>query len=119
QEEEPDPSDLSVDQDFFQEQVWPRLARRVPAFESLRLRSAWAGYYDHNTFDRNGVLGQHPKLDNLFLVAGFSGHGLQHAPAAGRALAELVLHGRYESLDLQRLGWQRLEEGKQLDEGGV
>ncbi|NWS77536.1 FXRD1 protein, partial [Crotophaga sulcirostris] len=119
EEEEPDPGDLSVDHDFFQEQVWPRLARRVPVFESLRPRGAWAGYYDHNAFDRNGVLGRHPRLDNLFVAAGFSGHGLQHAPAAGLAVAELVLRGRYESLDLRRLGWQRLEEGERLDEGGV
>ncbi|NWR79213.1 FXRD1 protein, partial [Centropus unirufus] len=116
---EPDPGDLSVDHDFFQEQVWPRLARRIPAFASLRLCGSWAGYYDYNTFDQNGVLGPHPKLDNLFLAAGFSGHGLQHAPAAGRAVAELVLRGHYESLDLRRLGWQRLEEGTRLDEGGV
>ncbi|NXL54182.1 FXRD1 protein, partial [Podilymbus podiceps] len=119
EEEEPDPGDLSVDHDFFQEEVWPRLARRVPAFESLRPRGAWAGYYDYNTFDRNGVLGPHPKLENLFLAAGFSGHGLQHAPAAGRAVAELVVKGRYESLDLQRLGWKRLVEGEPLEEDGV
>ncbi|XP_074783484.1 FAD-dependent oxidoreductase domain-containing protein 1 [Athene noctua] len=119
EEEEPDPGDLSVDDDFFQEQVWPRLARRVPAFESLRPRGSWAGYYDYNTFDRNGVLGPHPKLVNLFLAAGFSGHGLQHAPAAGRAVAELVVKGRYESLDLQRLGCRRLVEGRPLEEDGV
>ncbi|KAM6312621.1 FAD-dependent oxidoreductase domain-containing protein 1 [Podargus strigoides] len=119
EEEEPDPGDLSVDYDFFQEEVWPRLARRVPSFASLRRGRAWAGYYDHNTFDRNGVLGPHPKLENLFLVAGFSGHGLQHAPAAGRAVAELLLKGRYESLDLGRLGWKRLVEGEPLEEDGV
>ncbi|NXF53840.1 FXRD1 protein, partial [Oceanites oceanicus] len=119
EEEEPDPGDLSVDHDFFQERVWPRLARRVPAFASLRPRGAWAGYYDHNAFDRNGVLGPHPKLENLFLAAGFSGHGLQHAPAVGRAVAELVVKGRYESLDLGRLGWRRLVEGEPLEEDGV
>ncbi|XP_051494658.1 FAD-dependent oxidoreductase domain-containing protein 1 isoform X2 [Apus apus] len=119
EEEEPDPSDLSVDDGFFQERVWPLLARRVPSFESLRPRGSWAGYYDYNTFDRNGVLGPHPKLENLFLAAGFSGHGLQHAPAAGRAVAELVVKGRYESLDLQRLGWRRLVEGEPLEEDGV
>ncbi|KFP04497.1 FAD-dependent oxidoreductase domain-containing protein 1, partial [Calypte anna] len=79
EEEEPDPSDLSVDDAFFQEQLWPRLARRVPAFESLKPRGSWAGYYDHNSFDQNGVLGPHPKLENLYVAAGFSGHGLQHA----------------------------------------
>ncbi|NXH87104.1 FXRD1 protein, partial [Edolisoma coerulescens] len=119
QEEEPDPSDLSVDHDYFQEQVWPRLARRVPAFESLRVRGSWAGYYDYNTFDQNGVLGPHPRLENLFVAAGFSGHGLQHSPAAGRAVAELLLKGRYESLDLRRLGWDRLVDGEPLQEHGV
>ncbi|NWX49262.1 FXRD1 protein, partial [Steatornis caripensis] len=119
EEDEPDAGDLSVDHDFFQERVWPRLARRVPAFACLRPRGAWAGYYDHNAFDRNGVLGPHPKFENLFSAAGFSGHGLQHAPAAGRAVAELVVKGRYESLDLRRLGWGRLAEGEPLEEHGV
>ncbi|XP_068850951.1 FAD-dependent oxidoreductase domain-containing protein 1 isoform X1 [Aphelocoma coerulescens] len=119
EEEEPDPSDLSVDHDYFQEQVWPRLARRVPAFESLRVQGSWAGYYDYNTFDQNAVLGPHPRLENLFLAAGFSGHGLQHSPAAGRAVAELVIKGRYETLDLRRLGWDRLVEGEPLEEHGV
>lgn len=119
QEEEPDPSDLSVDHDYFQEQIWPRLARRVPAFESLRVRGSWAGYYDYNTFDQNAVLGPHPRLENLFLAAGFSGHGLQHSPAAGRAVAELVIKGRYETLDLRRLGWDRLVDGEPLEEDGV
>ncbi|XP_061870005.1 FAD-dependent oxidoreductase domain-containing protein 1 isoform X2 [Colius striatus] len=118
-EEEPDPSDLSVDHEFFQEQIWPRLARRVPAFESLRVRSSWAGYYDYNSFDRNAVLGRHPRLENMFLAAGFSGHGLQHSPAAGRAVAELVVKGGYQSLDLSRLGWGRLVEGEPLQEAGV
>ncbi|NWS49362.1 FXRD1 protein, partial [Probosciger aterrimus] len=119
EEEEPDPSDLSVDHNYFQEQIWPRLAQRVPAFSSLRPGGSWAGYYDHNSFDRNGVVGPHPRLDNLFVAAGFSGHGLQHAPAAGRAVAELVLKGRYETLDLSRLGWRRLVQGEPLVEGGV
>ncbi|NWI61232.1 FXRD1 protein, partial [Calyptomena viridis] len=119
EEEEPDPSDLSVDHDYFQEQLWPRLARRVSAFESLRVRGAWAGYYDYNTFDQNGVLGPHHRLKNLFVAAGFSGHGLQHAPAAGRAVAELVMKGRFESLDLRRLGWARVVDGQPLPEAGV
>ncbi|NXC53231.1 FXRD1 protein, partial [Aleadryas rufinucha] len=119
QEEEPDPSDLSVDHHYFQEQLWPRLARRVPAFESLRVRGSWAGYYDYNTFDQNGVLGPHPRLENLFVAAGFSGHGLQHSPAAGRAVAELVIKGRYETLDLRRLGWDRLVDGEPLKEQGM
>ncbi|NXX41103.1 FXRD1 protein, partial [Tricholaema leucomelas] len=119
EDEEPDAADLSVDHDFFQERLWPLLARRVPTFSALRPRASWAGYYDYNCFDRNAVLGRHPRLENLFVAAGFSGHGLQHAPATGRALAELLLKGRYQSLDLQRLGWQRLLDGSPLEEDGV
>ncbi|NWI62501.1 FXRD1 protein, partial [Todus mexicanus] len=119
EEDEPDPGDLSVDHGYFQEQIWPRLARRIPAFNSVRPRSAWAGYYDHNAFDQNAVLGLHPRLENLFVATGFSGHGLQHSPAAGRAVAELVVKGRYESLDLARLGWERLLEGEPLREDRV
>lgn len=52
EEEEPDPGNLEVDHDFFQDKVWPHLAQRVPAFETLKVRSAWAGYYDYNTFTR-------------------------------------------------------------------
>ncbi|XP_032937771.1 FAD-dependent oxidoreductase domain-containing protein 1 [Catharus ustulatus] len=119
EEEEPDPSDLSVDHNYFQEQVWPRLARRVPAFKSLQVRGSWAGYYDYNTFDQNAVLGPHPQVENMFFATGFSGHGLQHAPAAGRAVAELVIKGQYETLDLRRLGWDRLVAGEPLQEHGV
>ncbi|NXF94325.1 FXRD1 protein, partial [Eubucco bourcierii] len=112
QAEEPDPGDLSVDHDFFQERLWPLLARRVPTFSALRPRGSWAGYYDYNCFDQNAVLGRHPRLENLFVAAG-------HAPATGRALAELLLKGGYQSLDLTRLGWQRLLDGRPLEEDGV
>ncbi|NXU59002.1 FXRD1 protein, partial [Turnix velox] len=119
QEEEPDPSDLSVDDSFFQERLWPLLSHRVPAFSSLRPRGSWAGYYDYNSFDCNGVLGRHPKVENLLVVAGFSGHGLQHAPAAARAIAELLLKGSFLTIDLSRLGWSRISQGAPLQEKGV
>ncbi|XP_025927494.1 FAD-dependent oxidoreductase domain-containing protein 1, partial [Apteryx rowi] len=119
EEDEPDTSDLEVDYDFFQEKVWPELARRVPAFAALKVRSAWAGYYDYNAFDRSAVLGAHPGVENLFVAAGFSGRGLQQAPAAGRAVAELVLRGRFQSLDLSRFGPGRLAAGEPLAESAV
>ncbi|XP_067419647.1 FAD-dependent oxidoreductase domain-containing protein 1 isoform X2 [Emydura macquarii macquarii] len=89
--EEPDIQDLEVDHDFFQEKIWPKLAHRVPVFESLKVKSCWAGYYDYNTFDQNAVLGSHPLVENMLFITGFSGHGLQQSPAAGRAVAELIL----------------------------
>ncbi|OXB81236.1 UNVERIFIED_CONTAM: hypothetical protein H355_014280 [Colinus virginianus] len=115
---EPDTGNLEVDHDFFQEEVWPRLAHRVPAFQSLKVKSAWAGYYDYNTFDQNGVLGPHPQLQNVFVLAGFSGHGLQQAPAAGKAAAELLLHGS-SSIDVSRLAPGRLWGSEPLLEAAI
>lgn len=104
---EPDCSDLSVDYDYFDEQIWPKIAHRVPAFESLKVTGAWSGYYEYNTFDENGIVGQHPYFHNLFLATGFSGHGIQQAPAVGRAMSELILESCFKTIDLTRLGFDR------------
>jgi glycine/D-amino acid oxidase-like deaminating enzyme len=117
--EDPDATDFEVPLAWFEERLWPLLARRVPGFEAARLLSAWAGHYDMNILDRNVILGAHPALGGLWFANGFSGHGLQQAPAVGRALAELVLHGGYRSLDLASLGWQRVLEGRPLRESNV
>jgi glycine/D-amino acid oxidase-like deaminating enzyme len=72
-----------------------------------------------NLLDHNMILGPHPDIDNLLFANGFSGHGLQHAPAVGRALSELVVHGGYRSLDLSRLGWARVLRQQPLYELNV
>lgn len=104
-----DPDDLPLDAELtlFEAVLWPALAERVPAFEALRVERAWAGYYEINPFDHNAWIGPHPEVQNLVLANGFSGHGLQHAPATGRGLAEWLLHGRYETLDLSPLHMDR------------
>ena len=119
--DEPDPDEppLDVDEAFFTETIWPTLAARVSAFEAVRVTSSWAGYYEVNTFDHNGVVGAHPDLGNLIHAAGFSGHGMQHAPAVGRGVAELIATGGYETLDLSPLGCARLIEGRRLLERNV
>ena len=78
------------------------------------------GLYDQNDFDGNAIIGPGADgLGNFHLLAGFSGHGLMHAPGCGRALAELILTGSYQTIDLARLGWQRLRDGTPLREQGI
>jgi FAD-dependent oxidoreductase domain-containing protein 1 len=118
---DPDVDDLPLEANLaeFDEALWMRLAHRVPAFEALRVERAWAGYYEMNGFDHNAVIGAHPDHPNLLLANGFSGHGMQQAPAAGRGIAELVLHGRFRTLDLAPLGVERLARGERLLEANV
>ncbi|MES2073863.1 MAG: FAD-binding oxidoreductase [Pseudomonadota bacterium] len=115
-----DDDDVPLDVDYaLFELAWPALAQRVPGFEALRLQRAWAGYYEYNTFDQNAILGPHPALANLLLANGFSGHGLQQAPAVGRGLAEWIADGGYTSLDLSPLAAHRLQENRPLLEKNV
>lgn len=104
---DPDCLDLEVDLDFFDEHLWPKLAHRVPGFEAIKRTGAWAGHYAYNVFDQNAILGPHPDVENLLFANGFSGHGLQQAPAVGRGISELLIYGEYRHLDLRRLGFQR------------
>lgn len=107
----PDPDvavdDFEVDCTAFENQAWPILAHRVPAFEAVRMTSAWAGHYDYNTFDQNAFVGPVPGMPNFLLASGFSGHGLQQAPGVGRGLAEHICFGHYRSIDLAPLSYAR------------
>ena len=120
-EPSPDADDLPLEPNYaeFDESLWARMSHRVPAFEALRVESAWAGYYEMNLFDHNAVVGAHPACSNLWFANGFSGHGMQHAAAAGRGVAELVLHGNFRTLDLSPLGFQRLIDRRPLHEANV
>jgi len=118
-EPDPDTLDLEVDRSRFDEVVWPALAHRVPAFEALRLLDAWAGHYEVNTLDHNAIVGPHPDVANLLFANGFSGHGLQQAPAVGRGLAEWIVTGRYETLDLSPFGYGRIARNEPIRELNV
>jgi FAD-dependent oxidoreductase domain-containing protein 1 len=105
--------DLSIDKSWFETVVWPALVDRLPAADELRLVSTWSGHYDQNRLDGNMILDRwDTELDNYYFATGFSGHGLMHAPAVGRALSELVLHGSFQTLDLTRMGLQRVLAGE-------
>jgi glycine/D-amino acid oxidase-like deaminating enzyme len=118
---EPDPDEppLVVEDDMFMDRVWPALAARVPALETLKLTGSWAGYYELNLWDYNGFIGPHPACPNLVMATGFSGHGMQHSPATGRGVAELVAHGGFTTLDLSPLATARLAEGRKVIELGI
>lgn len=111
--------DFEVDWSIFEEIMWPALAHRVPAFEAIRPGRAWAGHYDMNLFDHNALVGKYDALENAYLACGFSGHGIQQAPAIGRGMAELIVDGRYTSLDLSPLGFDRLAANRPLRERNV
>ena len=110
---------LEPEHAVFSDVIWPVLAARVPGFEALRQTSAWAGYYEMNTFDANGIVGPHTKIKNLFFANGFSGHGMQQSPAVGRAIAELIVHGASRTLDLGPLAFDRIVAGRPLRELNV
>lgn len=111
--------DFDVNWSEFDAVIWPALAARVPAFEAIRPGRAWAGHYDMNLLDHNAVVGRMGNLANAYLAAGFSGHGLQQAPAVGRGLAELITHGGYRTLDLSDLGSGRIATARPLRERNV
>jgi glycine/D-amino acid oxidase-like deaminating enzyme len=102
----------------FTDWLWPELARIVPAFEKLKMVRGWAGLYEVNRLDSNAILGAWPELEGFYLINGFSGHGLQQSPAAGRYLAELIL-GRSPTLDLSVFAPRRILENRPLGEGAV
>ena len=106
-----------IDHGLFDELLWLTLAARVPALEALRVRSAWAGYYEMNAFDHNGLAGRLPGYANAFTACGFSGHGMQQAPAVGWSMARLIA-----GLDAPLIGAltpQRLLDGRPLIEANV
>jgi len=116
--EDPIGIQFSWDDKRFMEILWPELAEFVPAFDRLKLIRGWAGLYAVNTLDGNAILGEWPEMKGLFLANGFSGHGLQQAPAVGRYLSELILK-RPPSLDLSIFHPDRILENTPLSEVGL
>ena len=117
--EEPTEMNWDVDYSWFEERIWPLLAERVPQFETIKVINAWVGQYDYNSLDQNAIIGAHAQLNNFYFANGFSGHGLQQGPAAGNAIAELIVHGAYRTIDLSRFGYDRVVHNEPLFEKNV
>lgn len=108
--------DFEPHHDLFEQSVWPKLAHRIPALETLRVERAWAGHYEVNMLDHNGIVGPHDEISNLVFATGFSGHGVMHAPATGRAVAEHIVSGSFQTIDLSELGYARIRARRPLHE---
>ena len=103
----------------FEERIWPNLAERVPAFEAIKLQRSWTGHYEFNTLDQNAIIGAHDETKNFIFINGFSGHGLQHAAAAGRGVSEIIAHGRFTTLDMTELGYERIRHNRPFLEAAI
>jgi sarcosine oxidase subunit beta len=99
------------------EKVTPVAARRLPVLADLAIAKAWAGLYEM-TPDANPILGPAGDVEGFFVIAGFSGHGFQHAPAAGRILAD-VIAGRDPKSDLRPFAFDRFSGNDAGGEGNV
>ena len=116
-DQDPDATgDFEPHHHLLEDPFWPLLAARIPAMAELRLDRAWAGHYEVNALDHNGIVGPHHDLTNLIFATGFSGHGVMHAPAVGRAVAEWITQARYASIDLGPLGWNRIRDQQPMVE---
>ena len=94
--------------------------RRLSGLSGLVEQRVWTGLYDQNRLDGNAVIGNWPgHHDNVYVAAGFSGHGFMHALGVGRGLTEHLLTGDYQTVDLSRLGYARIEAEQPYAELGI
>lgn len=110
---EPPGFDTTVRWDFLPEATHVAM-RRLPALEDASISHAWAGLYEMSP-DANPLIGAAPAVNGLFLINGFSGHGFQHSPAAGRILADLIT-GRDPGMDLAPFAPGRVASGDEAGE---
>lgn len=108
--------DITVNWDFLPTLV-ERALYRLPILERANVKTGWAGFYE-DTPDKHPIIGAVPGVEGFLCAAGFSGHGIMHAPAAGEAIAELVVDGK-TSLDVTPLAYDRFRRGDLIKEHNV
>ncbi|MCD5383521.1 FAD-binding oxidoreductase [candidate division WOR-3 bacterium] len=107
--------DTTVENRYYEDEMNPYMQARIPGTEYCRILSSWGGLYSV-TPDNNAIIGKYPGVEGLYLITGFSGHGVMQAPMAGQALAELIIDGKYRTIDLSPLGVERFEQGNLIKE---
>ena len=98
--------------------VWEDAARRLPRVEEASMKTLNAGLYEVSP-DHNAILGPVPELPRFVLANGFSGHGMQHSPAVGKAISEVIVDGESRTLDISAFSVARFAAGVAVPEGNV
>lgn len=88
-----------------------RLCERIPTMETSAVRKGHVGNQGY-TRDMHAFIGPAPGIEGFYLATGMSGHGFKEAPAIGQAVAELVVNGRTDVVDITPLRITRFAEGK-------
>jgi len=112
----PDGLDTRFEPDYYVDEINLVMQERMPATATCKLKRGWAHLYDTNSADHNAILGWHDNHPGLLLQVGYSGHGAMESPAVGGCLAELVLTGRYQTIDCTPLRWGRFRDGELVQE---
>jgi sarcosine oxidase subunit beta len=92
--------------------VWAceRAAHRLPAMAGASVVRGWAGLYEISP-DNHAIIGPAPGIEGFVLANGFSGHGFMHSPATGQVVAEYIVHGAAQTIDITPLGLERFARG--------
>jgi glycine/D-amino acid oxidase-like deaminating enzyme len=112
----PDGLDTTFEPEYYVDEINLVMQERMPNTATCKLKRGWAHLYDTNSADHNAILGWHGNHANLLLQVGYSGHGAMESPAVGGCLAELVLTGRYQTIDCTPLRWGRFRDGELVQE---
>jgi sarcosine oxidase subunit beta len=109
--------DQSVDHQWELEHL-EAIGTRFPLLENAGIASRWAGLYE-NTPDSHPILGRIEEMEGFYCIGGFSGHGFQHGPACGMLVAEEIVDGTAQSLNISALNLSRFREGRGISEYNV
>ncbi len=111
-----DPFDANFDESWLPG-LLERARARIPSLKDVPVDRAgcWGGLYEMSP-DKHAILGLAPRLDNLWLINGSSGHGVMHSPALGQLVAEMILDGEAKTIDVHSLHPSRFAEGEAIPE---